>query len=76
LENGASYVKGGGALLYSTCTLNKEENEAIDARFLAEHPEFEASSEGMPFGKTAVTLFPHEHNTDGFFMARFVKKQA
>jgi len=74
LENGASYVKKGGALLYSTCTLNKEENEEVAQRFLAEHPEFEASAEGMPFGKTAVTLFPDEHSTDGFFMARFVKK--
>jgi 16S rRNA (cytosine967-C5)-methyltransferase len=76
LENGAAYVKKGGALLYSTCTLNKEENEAVVKRFLTEHPEFEASTEGMPFGQAAVTLFPHEHNTDGFFMARFVKKQA
>ncbi len=74
LENGASYVKPGGALLYSTCTLNREENEAVVQRFLGEHPEYTPSSEGMPFGRTEVTLFPDEQGTDGFFMARFVKR--
>ncbi len=73
LTNGASYVKTGGTLLYSTCTLNKRENEEVVARFLAEHTEFAPSSEGMPFGRSAVTFFPHEHGTDGFFLAKFVK---
>jgi len=73
LTNGASYVKAGGTLLYSTCTLNKQENEEVVERFLAEHREFVPSSEGMPFGEAAVTFFPHEHGTDGFFLAKFKK---
>ncbi len=73
LESGASYVRPGGTLLYSTCTLRTEENEAVVGRFAAAHPEFVPSSEGMPFGRASVTLFPDEHGTDGFFMARFCR---
>jgi len=73
LENGAAYVKTGGTLLYSTCTLNKKENEEIVARFLTEHPEFVLSSEDMPFGEATVTFFPHLQGTDGFFLAKFRK---
>ncbi len=71
LANGASYVKAGGALLYSTCTLNKRENEEVVARFLAEHDGFVPDAEGMPFGQAMVTFLPHEHGTDGFFLAKF-----
>lgn len=73
LENASKYVKVGGVLLYSTCTLNKAENEDVVARFLTEHPEFSPSSTNMPFLKESVTLFPDEHHTDGFFIARFVR---
>ncbi len=73
LENGASYVKPGGVLLYSTCTLNKQENEEVVRRFLAEHSEFSLSSDQMPFGEAMVTLFPDETGTDGFFVAKFCK---
>ena len=73
LENGAAYVKAGGTLLYSTCTLNKRENEEVVMRFLAEHPDFALSSEDMPFGDATVTFFPHVQGTDGFFLAKFQK---
>ena len=74
LCNGAYYVKPGGTLVYSTCTLNKKENEEIVTRFLKEHPSFLPSAEGMPLGRTFMTFFPDETATDGFFLARFVKK--
>ncbi len=71
LENASKYVKKGGYLIYSTCTLNKHENEENTAEFLSAHSDFVPSSEGMPFGKSEITLFPDEHNTDGFFIAKF-----
>ena len=71
LENGSLYVKKGGYLLYSTCTLNKRENEEVVNRFLSEHKNFSLTNEGMPFNESMVTFFPNEHQTDGFFMAKF-----
>lgn len=71
LENGSLYVKKDGYLLYSTCTLNKKENEEVVNRFLEEHKEFVATNEDMPFNKASVTFFPGEHRTDGFFVAKF-----
>ena len=80
LENASRYLKAGGVLLYSTCTLTREENGDNVRRFLAEHPEFSAvdfalgeekrveSEDGM------LTLLPHKHGTDGFFMAKLEKR--
>ncbi len=76
LETACRYVKPGGVLVYSTCTILPEENEKNIHAFLADHPEFSLSPfsvgtfdcpEGM------VTLFPHVHETDGFFIARLHK---
>lgn len=63
LDNSARYVKKGGRLLYSTCTINKAENEDNVKYFLDKHSDF-----------TLVTkkqLLPHEDKTDGFFYAAF-----
>lgn len=75
LENGAKYVKSGGRLIYSTCTLNKNENENVCKKFIKLHNEFrhvpplaEISDETM------LTLMPHKNNSDGFFIAAFVKE--
>ena len=77
LENCCRYVKDGGVLVYSTCTIFPEENEQNVARFLSSHPEFApmdfcvgdiGSKDGM------LTLMPDVHGTDGFFIAKMRKK--
>ena len=78
LCNATKYLKDGGRLVYSTCTLNPKENSDICDRFLNEHPEFEAVRvhNNLPrYGEEDkyLTLMPHIHNTDGFFVAAFVK---
>ena len=74
LENAGSYLKPGGRLVYSTCTVLKEENEAVVERFLAAHPEFSLEPFDLPgIGRAEegmFTLWPHVHGTDGFFMAK------
>ena len=82
LKTAAGYVKAGGRLLYSTCTLTKEENRENFLWFLENFP-FEAVdlNEVLPeklCGKSAkygyTELFPHIHGTDGFFISLAVKK--
>ena len=78
LEAAASLVKPGGRLVYGTCSLLREENEDIVAAFLAKHPEFRLvpvrevlARLGLkiPGSETYLHLFPHVHETDGFFAA-------
>lgn len=80
LENAALYLKSGGELVYSTCTVAKEENENIVNRFLAAHKEFEAVDIKKYLPKKSAekgyaTLYPHVDGTDGFFMAKLKKVQ-
>jgi 16S rRNA (cytosine967-C5)-methyltransferase len=78
LENAARSVMPGGALVYSTCTLLSEENEAVVAAFLAQHPEFSLSARAelpaavRPFVEADgfMRTWPQRHGTDGFFAAR------
>lgn len=78
LCNSVKYLKDGGRIVYSTCTLNPKENSDVCDRFLAEHPEFSAV-EIMPDlprysdNDKYLTLMPHIHSTDGFFVAAFCK---
>ncbi len=60
------YLKPGGTLMYSTCTISHEENEENVAWFLAEHPEFELLEKKQ--------LLPEAGKCDGFFLAR-LKRQ-
>ena len=79
LENNCRYVKDGGILVYSTCTLLPEENEGNIARFLAAHPEFSPKPFAHGDIKAAngmLTLTPDEHGTDGFFIAKLRKGRA
>ena len=73
LKNCANYVKKGGVLVYSTCTINAEENEKIVQKFLEENDAFEAYDFDLGAIKSTngvFTLLPHVHGTDGFFVAR------
>ena len=77
LKASALYVKKGGVLVYSTCTVLPEENEKNIERFLASRPDFELC--GFEVGELCcpcgmITLLPDEHRTDGFFVAKMVKK--
>ncbi len=78
----AGFVKNGGLLVYSTCTLNPKENNQNARRFLEEHREFEAYRIRLPEGirrgitenENELTLFPHINLTDGFFISVFQRK--
>lgn len=78
LKNSAKYVKAGGDLLYSTCSVLKQENEKIIDKFLENNMDFIVERIESPYVKTNdngyVNLFPQENNTDGFFIAKLRKK--
>ena len=79
LRNQARYVKKGGVLLYSTCTLLRRENEDVVNAFLSENKEFylEHLSLPAPFEQNEsgmLTLVPGEYDTDGFFISRLRRK--
>ena len=77
LDNCARYVRPGGVLLYSTCTVLPRENGDVVDGFLADHPEFLPEPFDLPhWGKQPgrLTLWPHIHDTDGFFMAKLRRK--
>ncbi len=66
LGNASCYVKKGGKLVYSTCTVNRAENEDAVREFLEKHPDFSLLEKRQ--------LLPHKDNTDGFFYASFERK--
>ena len=75
LMNQANYVRPGGLLLYSTCTLVREENEGIVEAFLKARPQF--TTEPLPLPAVfpvnesgMLALVPGEYDTDGFFICR------
>ena len=75
LENQSRYVKPGGVLLYSTCTLVRRENEGVVEKFLKKHPDFRMEDLELPavFGdrhSPELRLVPGEFETDGFFICR------
>lgn len=80
LENVSRYVRPGGTLLYSTCTILDRENGKIVDEFLSEHDEFSIVPFELPgpIGKVEsgqITLWPHRHGTDGFFIAKLRKEE-
>ncbi len=78
LEGVAGAVARDGLLVYSTCSLEPEETEAVVAAFLAAHPEFSLEAPVPPLaqagdlvdGQGYLLAWPHRHGTDGFFVAR------
>lgn len=80
LENVSRYVRPGGALLYSTCTVLKRENEDVANAFLTRHPEFQLEAFPVPDGLGGqnggmLTLYPHVHEADGFFICKLRKNK-
>jgi len=79
LENNSKYVKSGGILLYSTCSVLKDENNDVVADFLKHHNDFELTKIDT-FGLNVLkengfyTFYPNLSNTEGFFIARLRKK--
>ena len=87
LENCSAYLKDGGEIVYSTCSILKEENEQVIQHFLEKHPEFDIQKiqrkdydENLFWDKFLdkngfLQVFQNEE-TDGFFMAKMKKKKA
>jgi 16S rRNA (cytosine967-C5)-methyltransferase len=82
LDSAAKQVKPGGKLVYATCSLLFEENEAQFAAFLEKHPDFTQTDLSkmpelahIPLSGAAMRLLPSEHKTDGFFCAIAVRKE-
>ena len=72
----SKYVKPGGKLVYSTCSLNRKENEYNCCRFLQENDDFSVCelSDFAEYGlidKNMINILPSRKNTDGFFVAVF-----
>ena len=78
LRCGASGLSPGGTLVYSTCTLTREENEAVVEAFLESESAFRltppsalpATVQPLLDGEGRLSTWPHRHDTDGFFAAR------
>ena len=82
LDGAARLLKGGGRLVYATCSFLEDENDFIAKQFLESHPDFEL----VPMSKVLaeqkidlemgdyLKLLPHKHQTDGFFAAVFERK--
>jgi 16S rRNA (cytosine967-C5)-methyltransferase len=81
LNRVAGYVKSNGVLVYSTCTLTRDENERVVEAFLAEHKGFELEQAARYLPESAKRMtcgnyfqaLPHRDNADGFFAARLRK---
>ena len=83
LDGAARLLKGGGRLVYATCSLLDEENDQVVEQFLAAHDDFEL----VPMSKVLaeqkidlemgdyLKLLPHKHQTDGFFAAVLERKK-
>ena len=77
LRNCANYVKIGGTIVYSTCTILQRENQDVVNAFLKENNNFVLEPFNHPVcGQTdgMITLLPHLHKTDGFFIAKLRRK--
>lgn len=84
LNNAKEYLKVGGILIYSTCTIEKDENINMVNQFIEENKNFRLvnfedlvkgleEEESMKHG--FIQLYPHIHNTDGFFIAKMIKER-
>lgn len=82
LNNCSEYVKTGGTLVYSTCSITVEENEMLIERFMKWHPEFLLAEITPKIGLPGLRgldkcqrLYPHVHRCNGFFIAKMLKSK-
>ncbi len=75
LRNAARYVKKGGILVYSTCTISNAENERAAETFLRENKNFDPMPNDFLEKKGYRQFLPNIDNTDGFFIARFMRRE-
>ena len=76
-------LKPGGRLVYATCSLLDEENEAVVSQFIDSHPDFTLVPMNVVLAEQKISLemgdylklLPHVHQTDGFFAAVFERKK-
>jgi 16S rRNA (cytosine967-C5)-methyltransferase len=82
LDGASRLVKGGGRLVYATCSLLNEENDVVVEQFLATHDDFQLVPMSAVLAEQRIPLemdqylklLPHKHNTDGFFAAVLERK--
>ena len=78
LENAARVLNKDGRLVYSTCSLERQENEEVVAHFLEKHQDFQPVPPAAPAScitaEGFVRTFPHLHSSDGFFAAVLEKR--
>lgn len=75
LEINSRYLKLGGEMIYSTCSINKEENTQIIERFIKEHDDFEVVDisdelEAVDIKEKTITLYQSYNETDGYFICK------
>ncbi len=81
LKNASKYLKPGGELVYSTCTINPKENEDIVQEFLDRNSDYTLVDIGDKYkgfipgehAKNMIQLYPNIHNTDGFFISKIMR---
>ncbi len=71
----AEMVKSGGTLIYSTCTLNRRENDDVCDEFLRDFTDFRIAEDEhyRSYTDRYITLFPEKYGGDGFFIAKFIR---
>lgn len=77
ISNAAKFLKVGGSLIYSTCSILPQENEEVVDLFLSNYPNFvvEPASNFTPIGETYLKVMPGDYSTDGIFAARLKKTE-
>jgi 16S rRNA (cytosine967-C5)-methyltransferase len=79
LENASKYLKPNGVIVYSTCTIEPEENFELIKSFLADHPEYKIDNAAnfihseLVNAEGCIETFPHKQSTDGSFAVRLLK---